>query len=142
MSKYITKIQSQATGDEYLIAGTSVCSWGSISGTLSAQTDLQTELNKIILDEEPFTGTTVTIEPNKMYVYSGSTGLTTLTVKKGTDVANKVNHYFVRFKTGTSFSVVWSGFSLTWYGGTAPTWESNKTYEVSIIDNFAVYGEF
>lgn len=97
--------------------------------------------SEVLTDVTYFTSSSVTIEPNKLYVKSGD-AVTSLTVTKGTDVSDKVNHYFIQFKAGDSCSVTWSGFSLTWYGGNAPTWTSGKMYEVSIINDLALYVEF
>lgn len=97
--------------------------------------------SEVLTDVVEFTESSVTIEPNKLYIKSGN-AVTSLTVTKGTDVSDKLNHYFIQFKAGDECSVTWSGFSLTWYGGNTPTWTSGKTYEVSIINDLALYNEF
>lgn len=48
----------------------------------------------------------------------------------------------VRLTATADISVVFEGFDLVWYGGYAPTWDEGTTYEISIIDNMAIYTEF
>ncbi len=98
--------------------------------------------NNVVEDTVTFNTSTITIQPNKIYVWNGTSGVTTLTVTKGTDVANKVNHYFIRFKAGSNCTITWSGFTLTWYDGNEPSFEAGTTYEISIIDNLAIFANF
>lgn len=85
------------------------------------------------------------IQPNVLNVWQ--TAVTSLTITKGTDIDGELNHYFVRFKVGTpaegeSIQITFAGFSLTWYAVNVPAWVSGKTYEVSIINNLALWAEF
>lgn len=86
-----------------------------------------------------------TIQPNVLNVWN--TAVTTLTITKGTDIDGELNHYFVRFKVGTpaegeSIQITFAGFSLTWYAVNVPAWVSGKIYEISIINNLALWAEF
>ena len=86
-----------------------------------------------------------TIQPNVLNVWD--TAVTALTITKGTDLDGELNHYFVRFTVGTpaegeSIQITFAGFSLTWYAVNVPTWVSGKTYEISIINNLALWAEF
>jgi len=86
-----------------------------------------------------------TIQPNVLNVWNDA--VTALTITKGTDLDGELNHYFVRFTVGTpaegeSIQITFAGFSLTWYAVNAPTWVSGKTYEISIINNLALWAEF
>lgn len=80
------------------------------------------------------------IQPNVLNVWQ--TAVTTLTITKGTDLDDELNHYFVRFKAGANTTVTFEGFALQWYAVDAPTWINGKTYEVSIINNLALWAEF
>ena len=97
--------------------------------------------NEVLTDIIEFTESSITIEPNKIYIKNNG-AVTSLTVIKGTDISSKLNHYFIQFKVDDNCSITWSGFSLTWYGGNVPTWTSGKTYEASIINDLALYNEF
>ncbi len=86
-----------------------------------------------------------TIQPNMLNVWD--TAVTALTITKGTDLDDELNHYFVRLKVGIpaegeSIQITFAGFSLKWHAVMAPIWVSGKTYEISIINNFAIWAEF
>ena len=80
------------------------------------------------------------IQPNVLNVWQ--TAVTSLTITKGTDIDGELNHYFVRFKAGANTTVTFEGFALQWYAVDAPIWINGKTYEVSIINNLALWAEF
>lgn len=83
--------------------------------------------------------TDATIEPN---VYNDfGTIIGTRTITKGTDKPNVVNIYIIRFDAGASCAVTLNGWSLKWVGSNAPTFIEGKTYEITIIDNLAMYVE-
>lgn len=81
-----------------------------------------------------------TIAPNTMYVWGSVAGA--LTITKGDEIAGIVNNYMVRFTAGEGCAVTFSEFELDWYGGEAPTWTAGNTYEISIVDNIALWAEF
>lgn len=81
-----------------------------------------------------------TIAPNTMYIWDSVAGA--LTITKGTDITGIVNNYMVRFTAGEGCVVTFSGFELDWFGGDVPTWTAGNTYEISIIDNIALWAEF
>lgn len=80
-----------------------------------------------------------TISPNTMYVWGS---VVALTITKGTDIAGIVNNYMIRFTAGEGCTVTFGGFELDWFGGEAPTWTAGNTYEISIVDNIALWAEF
>lgn len=65
-----------------------------------------------------------------------------LTITKGAEVSGVVNEYIVRLTCTADVAVTFSGWTLVWYGGNAPTFAAGKTYEISIIDNIALWAEF
>lgn len=83
--------------------------------------------------------TDTTIEPNVYNDFGTIAG--TRTITKGTDKPNVVNIYIIRFDAGAGCAVTLNGWSLKWIGGTAPTFTEGKTYEITIIDNLAMYVE-
>ena len=88
-------------------------------------------LNNVSGDQE--------ISPNTMYVWGSVAGA--LTITKGGEIAGIVNNYMVRFIAGEGCAVTFSGFELDWFGGEEPTWTAGNTYEISIVDNIALWAE-
>lgn len=79
-----------------------------------------------------------TIEPNT-YNKWGEVG--TLTISKGAEKPNVINIYIIRFDAGAGCSVTFNGWTLKWVGGNAPTLTEGNTYEITIIDNLAMFVE-
>lgn len=76
--------------------------------------------------------------PNVLYDL-GTVGNTTVTLAPGT--AGMVNHYFLAFDTGSTAPTITWPAGVAWQGGSAPTINADKHYEVSILDGFALYAE-
>ena len=85
------------------------------------------------------TASKVTIQPNVMNVWGE---VTSLNITKGTEISGTVNNFMIRFKAGEGCVVNFLGFALQWYGGDKPTWTAGNTYEVSIVDDTALWAEF
>lgn len=81
----------------------------------------------------------VTIAPNVWNVWGE---VTSLNVTKGTAISGIVNNYMVRFTAGEGCVVNFLDFTLQWYGGGVPEWVAGNTYEVSIVDDVALWAEF
>jgi hypothetical protein len=86
------------------------------------------------------TASEVTIQPNVMNVWEEE--VTSLNITRGTDISGFVNNYMVRFKAGEGCDVKFFGFTLQWYGGDDPEWTKGNTYEISIVDDIALWAEF
>ena len=82
--------------------------------------------------------TDTTIAPNVWNVWGE---IASLTITKGTDINGVVNNYMVRFTALEGATITFNGFSLSWFGGEAPTWTEGNTYEISIVDNIALWAE-
>lgn len=80
-----------------------------------------------------------TIEPNVYNDFGTITG--TRTITKGEDKPNVVNIYIIRFDAGLNCVVNLNDWSLKWVSNKAPTFVESKTYEITIIDNLAMYVE-
>lgn len=65
---------------------------------------------------------------------------TVITKEVGGTETGVVHHYMIRF-TNYSGYVTFKNWELQWAGGNEPEWEQGKTYEVSIIDNIALWAE-
>ena len=81
-----------------------------------------------------------TIQPNTLNVWK--TQMSTLTITKGNEIDGIVNNFVIRFTAGEDCGITFNGWTLQWYGGEAPTWTTGCTYEISIVDNIALWAEF
>lgn len=82
-----------------------------------------------------------TIEPNVYNDFGTIAG--TRTITKGAEIPSVVNIYIVRFDAGAECAVTFEGWGteLRWVGGNAPALAEGKTYEITIIDNLAMFVE-
>lgn len=89
----------------------------------------------------PVVGTTVPfsgMEPNKLYKLGTITGSKTFTLASPTNNSIE-NHYFWTFETSsTAPTITWPNAITSWYGGSTPTINANKHYEVSLLNGVAV----
>lgn len=82
---------------------------------------------------QPVTG----MLPNLLYEFGELAGDTTFLLNT-TDVARGVNHYFWTFETpATAPTITWPA-GLTWQGGSAPTINASKHYEISVLNGIAI----
>ena len=62
--------------------------------------------------------------------------------KNCVEIEGAVNHYMIRFTyESEDICVHFADWELQWAGGNEPEWKVGKTYEVSIIDNIALWAE-
>ena len=95
-----------------------------------------------IRDEMPVASTQPSggMLPNVMYVLGTLSGSTTFTLASGT--SGIVNHYYWTFDTGsTAPTITWPSVITKWVGGSAPTINANKHYEVSVINGVGAITE-
>jgi len=88
----------------------------------------------------PATTAAQELVPNTMYIFAERSAALTLTL--GTPVVGVANeyHFFLITDSNTAPTITWPT-GISWYGGNAPTIAAGKTYEVSILNNVAVYFE-
>lgn len=86
------------------------------------------------------TETAYAIEPNTYHVWDAITSLD-ITLAVPTD-ATIYNEYLLQFSTGSTLPTVSLPADIVWKDGLAPVLMENKTYQISIVDNLAVYSEF
>lgn len=85
-----------------------------------------------------------TFQPNIYYVIS-ATGLAgkILNVTLGTPSDNSIlNEYMIQFTTPSGGCTLTIPSSIKWMDGESPIIEGGKTYQLSIINNLAVFGVF
>lgn len=83
------------------------------------------------------TGITLEMQPNVYYHYVGSNLAITLAPPSKEDV---LNEYMIKIVC-TDSPIITLPIGLTW-ASDAPSFESGVTYQISIIDNLAVFAEF
>ena len=81
---------------------------------------------------------TVEIEPNKLYLWDTVESLT-ITLATPTD-ESIVNEYMIQFTSGGIATQLTLPDTITWMS--EPTINANAIYQISIINNLAVIGEF
>lgn len=79
------------------------------------------------------------IKPNTFYKFGSCSKLT---ITLGAETSGIVNEYMFEFESGSTATTLSVPSTVTWSGGSAPTIEANKTYQVSIVNNLAVYAAF
>lgn len=76
--------------------------------------------------------------PNVLYKLGTLTGTVTFSLATPSD-ANIANHYFWTFETGSAApTITWPAVITSWFGGSAPTINASKHYEVSLLDGVAI----
>ena len=78
--------------------------------------------------------------PNIVYDLGTLSGNTTFALATPAD-ANIVNHYYWTFDTGSTAPTITWPTGLTWMGGSAPTINASKHYEISVLNGIGVYME-
>lgn len=109
-----------------------------ITGT--GNIDLQNNIPVVSLGNDD---AQVTIQPNMLFVFQ-DLQLPELTITRGQAQPGIVNEYMLRITfnaQNTSPTIIFDGFQLHWVGD-APVFVAGKTYEISIVDNFALCVEF
>lgn len=82
------------------------------------------------------------ISPNVLTKLGTLASAVTLSLDTASEEAGMSNVYDIIFSTPADApSITWPE-GISWVGGSAPAIAGGKTYEVSIMDNLATYGEF
>ena len=79
------------------------------------------------------------IKPNTLYKFGE---VTSLTITLAAEESGILNEYMFEFVSGTTATTLSLPETVKWSGGNAPTIEANKTYQVSIVNNLAVFAAF
>lgn len=95
--------------------------------------DLYDEIHPTVASSQPSGG----FVPNVMYNLGTLSGNTTFALATPVD-ANIVNHYYWAFDTGSTAPTITWPSSLSWFGGSAPTINASKHYEISVLNGIAV----
>lgn len=130
-----------STDKSYSSSFTSVYILGNGSGTKALTDNGQyAEFAKPTKVESGGSGTvTKQIKPNTFYKFGECSSLT---ITLGAEESGIVNEYMFEFVSGSTATTLSVPDTVKWSGGSAPTMEASKTYQVSIVNNLAVYAAF
>ena len=82
------------------------------------------------------------ISPNVLTKLGTLASSVTLSLDASKEESGVTNIYDIIFTTPTNApSITWPE-GISWIGGSAPTIAGEKTYEISIMNNLAIYGEY
>lgn len=96
---------------------------------------LETKANKILVENSD--ETTLEIEPNKYYQFGEVTELN-ITLKEPTDTTI-LNEYMFEFVSGETATTLTLPDTNIWGNDNELTVETNKRYEINIVDNVALW---
>ena len=105
--------------------------------------DISGKADKTFIVTETEGKSSYSIVPNRLTRLGTLASNVTLSLNNASEEAGVVNVYDIIFKTSATSapSITWPE-GITWVGGSAPAIAGGKTYEVSIMDGLATYGEF
>ena len=108
------------------------------AGTVGYKTSMSA-LKTFLNPQSAQTGTNVTIQPNVLYTWNSLSSATTITFAAGTE--GRRNEYMMRFTVASDDFSLTLPSGIRCMNGDAPEYENGNTYEISVLDGIAVYGE-
>lgn len=109
-----------------------------VKDTINNKADMSALDNFATKEEiKQMTETTVSIAPNILHVWGEVTELN-ITLAEGEE--GVVNEYMVQFTSGATATTLTLPDNIVWMS--APSIQANKTYQLSIINNLGIIGEF
>lgn len=88
-----------------------------------------------------FSDTTITLSPNVYYRKINTSS--SLTIYLGAESDTTVmNEYLVEFTTHSNGTTISMPSSIKWSNGEIPNFESNSTYQISVVNNLGVCTKF
>ena len=151
-SEYVTETELDSKGyltEHQDISGkadkaTTLAGYGIGDAYTKSEVDnaLEGKQDKLTIFTETEGLSSYSINPNTLTKLGTLASNVTLSLNTSSEEAGVVNVYDIIFATPTTApSITWPE-GITWVGGSAPAIAGGKTYEVSIMDNLATYGEF
>jgi len=117
--------------------------YGATSGDFA---DTVATLSKVLPEiQESIHPSVATSQPSGGFVqnvvYELGTVTGTVTFALASALSGKVNHYYWTFDTSSTAPTITWPAGISWIGGSAPTINASKHYEISIMDGVGVYME-
>ena len=86
--------------------------------------------------------TSISLEPNIMRKFSNVLAANLTITLASASSTTTVNEYMIEFSFGSTLYQVTFPSTIKWAYGQTPTFKVNKTYQISIVNNLAVFLEF
>lgn len=96
----------------------------------SSPKSVYNEIHPAVVTSQPAGG----MAPNILYDLGTISSATTFTLASPSD-ANITNHYYWTFEASGTPSITWPS-GVSWMGGSAPSINDGKHYEISVLDNY------
>lgn len=143
MSVEVRQLTDRGTGESFV----PITHWNAVStkpnvvinspaGSVS-DSDLQVQAVIPTVDLTSDSGTSYELDPNKFYLF-GEKAILTITL--ATEQSGIVNEYVFQFDSGSTATSLYVPNTVDWMD--EPDIQANKTYQVSIINNLGVIGEW
>lgn len=87
-----------------------------------------------------FSSTALSMDPNTYYISSTPLSSLTITLNEPTD-NTIINEYLLEFTVNSGATINFPS-SLKWANGEIPTFENGNTYQISIVNNLAIFASF
>lgn len=115
---------------------------GSVTREKIEPSVLEGKQDKTLIVTETEGNASYVISPNVLTKLGTLASSVTLSLDTSKEEAGVSNVYDIIFSTPAAApSITWPE-GISWVGGSAPAIAGSKTYEVSIMDNLATYGEY
>lgn len=108
-----------------------------VKGNYATTTQLDDKADKVTVVSGGSGTVSKQLNPNTYYEFGTCSKLT---ITLAAEISGIYNEYMFEFKSGSTATTLSIPSSVNWMGGEAPTIESNKTYQCSIVNNIAVIG--
>lgn len=125
----------QIDGVNYELKATYDSQGNIISSYYASTQSVDNKADKVSIVEIEGSSVTQEIQPNKLYIFGE---VTNLTITLSQEISGILNEYMFQFTSGSTATILSLPETIKWIGDN--TIESNKTYQVSIINNLAVLG--
>lgn len=106
---------------------------------ISVTIDISGKQDKtVIVDLTSGSTATQSLDPNKLYMFGEKTDITITSLNTGEQ--GVVNEYMFQFTSGSAATTLNLPSSIKWLK--VPDIQANKTYQVSIVNDLAIIGEW
>lgn len=135
LSRYHEKLkESLVSKQDILISGTNIKTINNVSVIGSGNISIGSK--QLVT----FDTTSITLLPNIYYRKTNQSD--TLDISLSSGDAGVLNEYLIEFTTSATGTTIILPNTIKWANGKIPSFESNTTYQISIVNNLGVYIKF
>lgn len=110
-------------------------------GTYVAISDTEVQQSASVKPLRTFTDTSIQLVPNTYYRKTNQSSSLTITLAAESNT-NIINEYFIEFTTAATGTTIALPSSIKWANGEIPVFESDTTYQISIINDLGICVKF